>query len=1083
MRLFLGALLICCLLVGIFLNNSTFAQFDPELFHGMKARSIGPAGMSGRIGDIEAVVSNPNIVYVGAATGGLWKSTNGGVTWKPIFDGQPASSIGAVSVFQQNPSIVWVGAGEGNPRNSVGVGNGIYKSLDGGETWAFLGLAKTEKIHRVVLHPTNPEIAYAAALGTTWGENPERGVFKTINGGKTWKKVLFVNKKTGCADLVMDPGNPNKLFAAMWEHRRWPWFFKSGGPGSGLYVTYDGGENWKKITEKEGLPKGELGRIGVAIARCNPDVVYALVEAEKSALCRSDDGGKNWKIVNQSPNVNPRPFYYADVRVDPQNENRVYSLHSRLTVSNDGGKSFKRIRSRIHSDHHSLWIHPENGNFMIDGNDGGVAFSYDRGQTWRFVDNLPLAQYYHINIDMEVPYNIYGGMQDNGSWRGPSDVWENGGIRNYHWEEVGFGDGFATLSDPSDSNIGYSMSQGGYLKRFNLVTGERKDIRPPAPDSVELRFNWNAAIAIDPFDPQTIYYGSQFIHKSIDKGDSWTIISPDLTTNDPEKQRQAESGGLTFDVTNAENHCSILTIAPSAVQEGVIWVGTDDGNVQITQDGGKSWTNVTNNIPNLTANTWCPHIEASKFDANTAYAVFDDHRRSNWTTYIYKTESYGKKWVSLAKNDPTAKKGKNSPEQWGFVHVIEQDPINKNLLYLGTEFGLFISFDNGKNWMKWTHGFPTVPVRALIVHPRDHDLIIGTHGRAAFILDEIQPLRSVSKELFEKSLHLFEIPSTYQHGIKSVAGYHFPADAIYRGENKPYGAMITYHVITLKSKEEQAPSGETEEHEVLSETPQTDGKAKEDSVTIEILDDIDNVIRKFHGPAKKGINRVLWDLRRKGFQLPSMTGRAQGFSPPGPEVVPGKYEVKIKHGEVELVQKVEILPDPRINIPMEDRMEKYNMLIQLGERIEVVTEAVQRIRKTEKTVDVILERIKETKDDTSKELSKAGTELHKHLKKVLQLFIDEGGKQGITRQDNVSRKLWYISNSLSSSWDKPTSSQMTYLQQTEEALQKALEEFNRLFEKEVVEFQKKVRETNFTLFPEVEKLHMNWKKEKEKSEK
>ncbi|HEX9972521.1 MAG TPA: hypothetical protein VGD14_10675, partial [bacterium] len=512
MRWYLKSIMIICLL-EMSLIDSSLAQFDPDLFAGMKARSIGPAGMSGRIGDIEAVVSNPNIIYVGAATGGVWKSTNGGITWKPIFDDQPASSIGAVSVFQTNPSIVWVGTGEGNPRNSVGVGNGIYKSLDGGESWKYLGLEKTDKIHRVVLHPTDPEVAYIAALGTTWGENPERGVFKTVDGGKNWKRILFVDEKTGCADLVMDPGNPNKLFAAMWEHRRYPWFFKSGGPGSGLYFTYDGGENWKKITNKEGLPEGELGRIGVAIARNNPDVVYALVEAKKSALCRSDDGGKSWKIVNQSPNVNPRPFYYADIRVDPHNENRVYVLHSSLVVSEDGGKTFERIRSRIHSDHHALWIHPENGNFMIDGNDGGVAISYDRGQTWRFVDNLPLAQYYHINIDMEIPYNIYGGMQDNGSWRGPSDVWESGGIRNFHWEEVGFGDGFATLSDPYDSNIGYSMSQGGFLSRFNRITGERKDIRPPAPDSIELRFNWNAAIAIDPSDPKTVFYGSQLVHK------------------------------------------------------------------------------------------------------------------------------------------------------------------------------------------------------------------------------------------------------------------------------------------------------------------------------------------------------------------------------------------------------------------------------------------------------------------------------------------------------------------------------------------------------------------------------------------
>ncbi|MCU0645802.1 MAG: hypothetical protein MUC94_16275, partial [bacterium] len=940
MRWYLKSILIICLL-EISLIDSSLAQFDPDLFSGMKARSIGPAGMSGRIGDIEAVVSNPNIIYVGAATGGLWKSVNGGITWKPIFDDQPASSIGAVSVFQANPSIVWVGTGEGNPRNSVGVGNGIYKSIDGGDSWKFLGLEKTDKIHRIVLHPTDPDVAYAAALGTTWGENPERGVFKTIDGGKTWDRILFVDEKTGCADLIIDPTNPNKLFAAMWEHRRWPWFFKSGGPGSGLYFTHDGGENWKKITSKEGLPEGDLGRIGVAIAKNNPDVVYALVEAKKSALCRSDDGGKSWKIVNQSPNVNPRPFYYADIRVDPQNENRVYSLHSSLAVSEDGGKTFERIRSRIHSDHHALWIHPENANFMIDGNDGGVAISHDRGQTWRFVDNLPLAQYYHINIDMEIPYNIYGGMQDNGSWRGPSDVWESGGIRNYHWQEVGFGDGFATLSDPNDSNIGYSMSQGGYLSRFNRITGERKDIRPPAPDSIELRFNWNAAIAIDPFDPNTVYYGSQFVHKSADRGDSWLIISPDLTTNDPAKLKQTESGGLTYDVTNAENHCTILTIAPSPVQPGVIWIGTDDGNVQVTQDGGKTWINVTKNIPKLPDNTWCPHIEASKFDAGTAYAVFDDHQRSNWTTYVYKTENYGKTWESLTRNNPTIQKDNNSPEQWGFVHVIEQDPVNKNLLYLGTEFGLFISFDDGKNWMKWKHGVPTVPVRALIVHPRDHDLVIGTHGRAAFILDDVRPLRTISKALMEKPLHLFEIPAVYQHETRAASGYHFPADAMFSGESKSYGAMITYHILPPeKAEEKSAP----ENQDNMDQPSDEAGKSKEKQVAIQILDSADQVIRKFDGPMKKGINRTFWDLRRDGWRMPSVTGRARGFLPPGPELLPGKYKVKIKNGDHEAIQSVDVLPDPRITIPMEDRKQKYETLVHVGEKIEIITEAVEQIR-------------------------------------------------------------------------------------------------------------------------------------------
>jgi len=1055
MKRFLSLIFYTIIISFLFITFLT-AQVDMDLFSGMKARSIGPAGMSGRIGDIEAVASNPNIIYVGGATGGVWKSVNGGIAWKPIFDNQPASSIGNIAVFQDNPSIVWVGTGEGNPRNSVGVGYGIFKSLDGGDTWKHMGLKATEKIHRIVLHPSNPDIAYAGALGMSWGENAERGVFKTTDGGKTWEKVLFVNNKTGCADLVMDPSNPNKLFAAMWQHRRWPWFFKSGGPGSGLYVTYDGGENWKRLTEKDGLPEGELGRIGIGIARSNPDRVYALVEAKKSALCRSEDGGKSWKIVNKSDNINPRPFYYCDIRVDPEYENRIYSLHSPLVVSDDGGKTFETLApfERVHVDHHALWINPNDGRLLIDGNDGGVYISYDRGETWRFVENIPLAQFYHINVDMETPYNIYGGLQDNGSWRGPSQVWENDGIRNYHWIEVGFGDGFATLPDPLDNNITYCMSQGGHLMRYNKITGGQKDIRPSHPEGIKLRFNWNAGIAIDPLNPKNLYYGSQFLHKSTDRGDTWTIISPDLTTNDPEKQKQYESGGLTLDVTAAENHTTILTIAPSPVQRGVIWVGTDDGNVQVTQDGGKTWNNVVGNISYLPANTWCPHIEASKFDAGIAFAVFDDHRRSNWTTYIYKTTDFGETWTSLTENDPTEDK-KN--EIWGFAHVIEQDPVKKDLLFLGTEFGLYVSFDGGEHWNKWTHGVPTAPVRALIVHPRDHDLVIGTHGRAAYVLDDIRPLRTVTKEIMEKHLNLFEIPPAYQHEIKQPDGYHFIADAMFAGENRPYGALITYSV-TIKNGE--------------------DSKDKK-KINIEIIDESGKVIRHIKESFENGINRMNWGLNRDAFKSPLSPGQTRETPGPGPEILPGTYTVRMKLNSYEESRKVEVLPDPRVSIPLAERKQKYDAILLTGSRIEVATEAIERIQKTEKVIDTILDYVKEREDKTAEELKKAGESLKKSLKSVDEIFRGKRDVQGIgDRSAAVTSKLNSVLSSLQSSWDKPTEAQMTYLKQAEKALEEALEKFNNVFTKEVPAFKGKVKEADIKIFPETDPLDINWKSEK-----
>ncbi|HYH44390.1 MAG TPA: hypothetical protein VEG34_01800, partial [Thermoanaerobaculia bacterium] len=762
------------------------ARLDPDLLAGLKARSIGPAAMSGRIAAIAASTSAPGApatYYVGAATGGVWKSTDGGVSWKPVFDDQPVASIGAIEVHPQNPDAVWVGTGEGNPRNSASVGNGVYRSLDGGRTWKHAGLEKSERIHRIVLHPRNPEVAWVAALGQTWAENPERGVFKTVDGGRTWKRVLFVDEKTGAADLVIDPSNPDKLIAAMWDYRRWPWFFRSGGPGSGLYVSQDGGESWSRRTPEDGLPAGDLGRIGLAIAPSDPRVVYALVEADKNALLRSEDGGRTFQTVNAEPGVSDRPFYYSDLRVDPADANRVYRLASFVDLSTDGGRTWKTLIgwANVHPDHHAMWIDPRDPDHIVEGNDGGLYMSRDRGATWRFAANLPVAQFYHVRFDNETPYNVYGGLQDNGSWKGPSAVWEDGAIRNHHWQEVFFGDGFDTVPDPRDAQQGYAMSQGGFLGRYDLRTGERKDIRPPEPECERLRFNWNAGIAIDPFEPDTIYYGSQFVHKSSDRGDSWTTISPDLTTDKPEWQRQNESGGLTPDVTAAENFTTLIALAPSRRERGVLWAGTDDGRLHVTRDGGATWTSVEKNLRGVPANTWIPHIETSPHDPATAFVVFDDHRRSNWTPYVYRTTDYGKSWTSLATSDLR-----------GYALAIVQDPVDPDLLFLGTEFGLWVSLDAGKRWLPFRHGVPTVSVMDLAIHPREHDLIIATHGRGLYILDDIRPLRAIDDKVMDAPLHLFETAPALQHANRQPGGGRFPGDVEFRGENRPYGAVLTY---------------------------------------------------------------------------------------------------------------------------------------------------------------------------------------------------------------------------------------------------------------------------------------------------
>ena len=1062
------------------LPSTLFAQIDPELLAGLKARSIGPATMSGRVAAIDAVESNPDIVYVGAATGGLWKSVNGGLSFTPIFDDQPVAAIGAVAIFQPSPEIVWAGTGEGNVRNSMSVGNGVYKSLDGGKTWQHLGLEKTERIYRIVLHPRDPNVAWVSAMGQAWGQNADRGIFKTVDGGKSWTKVLYVNERTGGADLVIDPVNPNKLFASMWEYRRWPWFFNSGGPGSGLYVTYDGGSSWKRFTQDDGMPKGALGRMGIAIARSNPSVVYAIVEAEKSALLRSDDGGQKWASVNTESNTVSRPFYYADIRVDPADPNRVYNIATLISLSTDGGKSFKTLVpfAKVHPDYHAFWINPNDAGHIYSGNDGGVAESEDRGVSWRYVSTLPLGQYYHIAYDMDVPYNIYGGMQDNGSWKGPNTTWETGGIRNWDWQEVGFGDGFGTVPIPTDSNTGYAMSQEGYLMRWNLRTGERKDIRPAGPDAkTELRFNWNAAIAIDPFDANGVYFGSQFVHKSGNRGESWTTISPDLTTNKKEWQQQAKSGGLTPDVTGAENFTTIITLAPSPVERGVVWAGTDDGRVHVTRDGGANWTSVEANIKGVPANTWVPEIKASRHANGTAFVVLDNHRRSDWTPYVYRTTDYGKTWTSLATKDVQ-----------GYALSIEQDPVDPELLFLGTEFGLWVSLDYGKSWMKWKHGFPTVSVQGLAIHPRDHDLIVGTHGRAAYILDDVRPLRSVTKETMAKPLHLFEVEPALQHATRQKEGSRFVGDGEFRGENEPYGALLTYslnlpglpHPREEKERERKEKEREAARKPVIPESgvppedipkepeakPTPDPKPPEDDkepqVDFEVADASGKVIRKFKGPAKLGVNRTSWDLRRDAFKRPKVPGEEENEFQPrtGPEVLAGTYTITLKFRGNEAKQTVTVVPDARDSYTADARQAKNDALVRAGKLQETATEAINRINKTRAEIDAVLAKAKKDDEPPSSSekkepdpLTKSGGDLKKKLDAMEKRLWVPPKTKGIVAETDVWSKISYPLGSMQSSWDAPTPSQLAYLTYAEEALRAVIADFNKLYAEDVARFR------------------------------
>ncbi len=1082
------------------------APVDPDLLAGLEARPIGPATMSGRVADVEAVESNPDILYAGAAAGGVWKSINGGLTWKPVFDDQPVASIGALAIDQSNPDVVWVGTGEANPRNSVSIGGGVYRTLDGGQTWKHLGLEETERIHQVVLHPNNPNVAWVAAMGRLWGENPERGVFKTVDGGKTWRKVLYVDERTGAADLIADPSNPNKLFAALWEYRRWPWFFRSGGPGSGLYVSHDGGETWKRYTEEDGLPKGDLGRIGLAISRSNPNIVYALVEAEKSALLRTDDGGVTWKKANEDQRTAERPFYYADIEVDPQWPNRIYNLTARLLVSDDSGKNFDLLgRSReIHGDYHALWIDPRDPSHMVAAEDGGLGVSRDRGETWQFVSTLPLSQFYHVAVDMERPYNVYGGLQDNGSWRGPSATWETGGLRNASWVAVGGGDGFDTRPDPRDSMTGYSMSQGGELVRWNLRTREMKPIKPPEPkpgSGLEpLRFNWNAGLGLDPFEPGTVYYGSQYVHKSTDGGDSWTVISPDLTTDNPEWQQQVKTGGLTPDATGAENFTTIIAIAPSPLQQGVIWVGTDDGRLHVTRDGGKSWTSVEKNVNGVPANTWIPHITPSRHDAGSAFVVFDNHRRSDFKPYVYRTDDWGKTWKSLA-----------TKEVKGYALAIEQDPKDRDLLFLGTEFGLFLSLDGGARWMPWRHGVPTTSVMDLVIHPRDHDLVVATHGRAIYVLDDVTPLREISAETLAKPIHVYPIQPTLQVRPPRGGGVRGGGAGEFQGENRPIGAFITFSLnapgLPLPDGEKERERKEAERAEARAKTqtpapgstprqedppaapePAADSGSRDDKgpqAEIRIADASGKVIRTFKRPVTLGVNRVVWNLTRDPFRTPPTDNRGRPRQEDdGPPVPPGNYGVTVKYGKEEAKGTVQVLADPQVKSTDGDWQAREAAILRVGELQNAVTDAINRIGATRKDVEAVLAKLdaqdardKERaqsgqagdspKDSPNKALRQSARDLQKKLSEVERRLYVPPTTKGIVVDETAAAHIQRAGRALGSTWSAPSETTKTYVEHAERSVREALAGFNKLYAEDVAAFGRKVAEAKVGLLGEV----------------
>lgn len=926
--------------LALLLGTAAFAlaatanAIDSHMFSGMQARNVGPAGMSGRVSAVASVASDPKIIVVGAASGGVWRSENGGLTWAALFDEQSVNSIGAVAINQSYPDIIWIGTGEGATRNSTSIGDGMYRSTDGGRSWVKAGLEGTERINRIALHPTDPNTAYVSALGPLWSDGEERGVYKTTDGGKNWELILVgPNERTGATDIKMDPSNPNKLFAALWEFRRWPYRFESGGPGSGLYRSLDGGESWSQLSEDDGIPKGELGRAIFAIAPSDPSRVYALVEAEKSALIRSDDGGVSWNTVNDESNVTVRPFYYTLLDVDPKDPDTVYNIESRVRRSIDGGKTFQHIEAikccapseTVHIDTHAWWINPGDPKHMISGNDGGIAITQDGGDTWRFVENLPLAQFYHVAVDNAHPYHVFGGLQDNGSWRGAAETFDVGGLRTLHWQEVAFGDGFDTVPDPEIPDTGYAMSQGGQLSRWNLTTAEQRLIRPqpPTPDT-DLRFNWSAGFAIDPFDPATIYYGSQFLHKSTDRGLNWSVISGDLTSDNADWQSFRTSGGITLDVTAAENYTSIIAVAPSPLEQGVIWVGSDDGRVHVTRDGGENWTSVESRVRGVPKNTWVPMIYPSPHEAGVAYVVFDNHRRGDFTPYLYRAENFGQKWTSLTDDDIQ-----------GYALSVLQDPKDPDLLWLGTEFGLFVSLNGGKAWDKYSAGIPTSSVMDLAFQERENDLVLGTHGRGIYVLDDVSALRNLSAQDFEKRFSLLAATEGQQYDDNPVIGSRFWGNGEYVAANESYGVIITF----LASGDDLAhPDSELEKARKAlrraSDSNTTDSdKAKPKAApraTITVRDASGEAIRNFTTDVLQGMNRVTWDLKRDGLPpLPGDKKKPDEDLPGGIEVTPGIYQVTVAFDGVEESLQATVLQDPRSSVSIASMQANQAMQLEL----------------------------------------------------------------------------------------------------------------------------------------------------------
>ncbi len=969
----------------------------------LQYRLVGPF-RGGRVVAVAGVVGQDNVYYFGSTAGGVWKTTDGGLNWKPIFDKMKdaSPSIGAIGVAESDPNVIYVGTGEACIRGNIVGGNGVYKSIDAGKTWKFVGLGDTHAIGRLAVNPKNPEIAFVAALGHPFGDNEERGIFRTQDGGKTWQKVLYKDDKTGGIDVVFDPTNSNILFAGLWQAKRTPWSLDSGGPGSGLYRSIDGGTTWKQL-KGHGLPEGILGRIGVTVSGANPNRVYAAIEAEKGGIYRSDDGGDSWQLMNGDHRFTQRAWYYMHIFADPKSEDTVYILNTGVYRSNDGGKTFSRIRAP-HGDNHALWIDPSNPKRLINGNDGGATVSIDAGATWTSLYNQPTAQFYHVATDNRFPYYIYGAQQDN-STVGIASASSEGAIDRPNWYDVGGGESGYIAPDPTDPEIVYAGSYGGDITRYDHHTGEEQLINPwpvnPigwAAADLKYRFQWTEPIVFSPHDPKTMYFAAQVLFKTTDAGMHWTIISPDLTRNDKTKQ-QSSGGPLTKDNTGVEVYDTIFSVVESPVQKDLIWAGTDDGLIQLTRDGGQHWENVTPKaMPEWGTVSM---IEASPRDAGTAYVAVERHKSDDFTPYIFKTTDFGKTWSKLAEGIPTN----------DYVHAVRIDPRHLNLLFAGTEQGVYVSFNDGEHWQPLQLNLPTAPVNDLVV--KNDDLVVATHGRSFWVLDDITSLEQYTDSIPQEEAHLFT-PAEANHTVFR-GGFFAPSGNV--GKNPPAGAVIDYWLKTSLKKpgEEKTenPSGSgagAAKNGSDSATSEEKKKDEAPKITLEILDSSGKVIRKypkkeeaedeeqeeFRGnenadklPADAGFNRFVWDLRYEGAtKVPHSA--LWGGDTNGPEALPGKYEVQLTVLGKTYTAPLEIKPDPRLNVSQEDLAKQFDLLIKIRDKVTQTDDAIIQIRDLRDQIKAINARLKD--DPRGKAIADAGKALDTKMTAVEEALVQTKAK-------------------------------------------------------------------------------------------